>query len=152
MAPVDFVSKARGLLAAGQHQEAVKACRIGLLGQPGSIDGRVVLGQALAALGRHDEALAEMHAVLGMDPRNAEALALRTQTEAAVLAASRAAAAPASPAPTPPAPAPVVTARPAAPAMPPARPAPSAATPPARPPRPATPRTRSRCWRGVVAR
>lgn len=138
VAPVDFVSKARGLLAAGQHQEAVKACRIGLLGQPGSIDGRVVLGQALAALGRHDEALAEMHAVLGMDPRNAEALALRTQTEAAVLAASRAAAAPASPAPTPPAPAPVVTARPAAPAMPPARPAPSAATPPARPPRPAT--------------
>ncbi len=112
MAAVDFVGKARALLAAQQFQEAVKACRIGLLGQPASVDGRIVLGQALAKLGRHDEALAEMHAVLGIEPRNADALALRAEAEAVVNAASRAAAAPV-PAPKPPVPA----ASPTAPTM-----------------------------------
>ena len=35
--------------AAGQFQEAVKVCRLGLLGRPTTVEGRVVLGQALLA-------------------------------------------------------------------------------------------------------
>jgi len=72
VAPVDFVSKARAQVAAQQFLEAVKTCRIGLLGQPGSVEGRLVIGAALAGLGRHDEVLAEMQVVRAAEPHHPE--------------------------------------------------------------------------------
>ena len=51
----------------GQYQEAVKVCRLGLLGRPTTVEGRVVLGQALLALKRYDEVLAEMRVALELD-------------------------------------------------------------------------------------
>ena len=48
------------MCAQGQYHEAVKICRLGLLGKPTAVDGRVVLGQALLALRRYDEVLAEI--------------------------------------------------------------------------------------------
>jgi tetratricopeptide (TPR) repeat protein len=63
----DFVSRGQALVAAGQFQEAVKVCRLGLLGRPTTVEGRVVLGQALLALKRYDEVLAEMRVALELD-------------------------------------------------------------------------------------
>ncbi|MCE9578517.1 MAG: tetratricopeptide repeat protein, partial [Deltaproteobacteria bacterium] len=77
MSPSDFVSRGQSLVAAGAYQEAVKVCRLGLLGRPGALDGRLVLGQALLALRRHDEVLAEMRVALELDPASASAHALR---------------------------------------------------------------------------
>jgi Tfp pilus assembly protein PilF len=77
VSPTDFVSRGQALVAAGQYQEAVKVCRLGLLGRPGALDGRLVLGQALLALRRHDEVLAEMRVALELDPASASGHALR---------------------------------------------------------------------------
>jgi tetratricopeptide (TPR) repeat protein len=63
----DFVSRGQALVAAGQFQEAVKVCRLGLLGRPTTVEGRVVLGSALLALKRYDEVLAEMRVALELD-------------------------------------------------------------------------------------
>jgi tetratricopeptide (TPR) repeat protein len=52
----------------GQFQEAVKTCRLGLLGRPATVDGRIVLGRALLALERFDEVVAEMRVTLEIDP------------------------------------------------------------------------------------
>jgi tetratricopeptide (TPR) repeat protein len=77
VAPSDFVSRGQGLVAAGQYQEAVKICRLGLLGRPTAIEGRIVLGQALLALRRYDEVLAEMRVALELDANSAQAHLLR---------------------------------------------------------------------------
>ena len=77
MAPSDFVSRGQALVAAGQYQEAVKICRLGLLGKPTAVDGRVVLGQALLALRRYDEVLAEMRVALELDNTSAAAYQLK---------------------------------------------------------------------------
>src|SRR5262249_19517695 len=61
------VGGGRGLVSSGQYQEAVKVCRLGLLGRPTTVEGRVVLGQALLALKRYDEVLAEMRVALELD-------------------------------------------------------------------------------------
>ena len=63
----DFVERARELLTAGQAQEAVRACRLGLLSQPGSVPGRVLLAEALLEIGRADDALAEARLALDHD-------------------------------------------------------------------------------------
>jgi tetratricopeptide (TPR) repeat protein len=73
----DFVSRGQGLVAAGQYQEAVKVCRLGLLGRPAEVGGRIVLGQALLALRRFDEVLAEMRVALDLEPSSAAAFQLR---------------------------------------------------------------------------
>jgi len=75
--PSDFVSRGQALVAAGQYQEAVKVCRLGLLGAPTLLDGRLVLAQALLALRRYDEVLAEMRVALELDGRTAAAHALK---------------------------------------------------------------------------
>ena len=49
----------------------MKICRLGLLGQPTLLEGRLVLGMALTALGKHDEVLQEMRVALGTDPDSA---------------------------------------------------------------------------------
>ena len=97
MSPSDFVSRGQSLLAAGQYQEAVKICRLGLLGRPSAVEGRVVLGQALLALRRYDEVLAEMRVALELDPNIAaahhlkgEALLRKGDAVAAIEALARA--------------------------------------------------------------
>lgn len=77
MPPTDFVSRGQALLAAGNYQEAVKVCRLGLLGKPAEVGGRLILGQALMGLRRYDEVLAEMRAALEVDARMAAAHGLR---------------------------------------------------------------------------
>jgi len=73
----DFVTRGQALVSSGQYQEAVKVCRLGLLGRPTTVEGRVVLGQALLALKRYDEVLAEMRVALELDHASAPAQALK---------------------------------------------------------------------------
>ncbi len=77
MSQSDFVTRGQGLVASGQYQEAVKVCRLGLLGRPTTVDGRIVLGQALLALKRYDEVLAEMRVALELDHGSLVAQALK---------------------------------------------------------------------------
>ena len=77
MAQPDFVSRGQDLVLAGQYQEAVKVCRLGLLARPTDVGGRLVLGQALLALRRYDEVLAEMRVAVELDTNNAGAHQLK---------------------------------------------------------------------------
>ncbi len=77
MPATDFVSRSQALVAAGQYQEAVKICRLGLLAKPSDVAGRLILGQALLALRRYDEALAEMRVAVDSEPGNAGAHQIR---------------------------------------------------------------------------
>ena len=77
MPPNDFVSRGQALVASGQYQEAVKVCRLGLLGRPTEVHGRLVLAQALLALRRYDEVLAEMRVALELDGAMAAAHGLK---------------------------------------------------------------------------
>ena len=70
MSQSDFVSRGQALVAAGQFQEAVKVCRLGLLGRPTTVEGRVVLGQALLALKRWREARDAYAEARKIKPRN----------------------------------------------------------------------------------
>lgn len=97
MAHSDFVNRGQHLVAAGQFQEAVKVCRLGLLGQPAVAEGRVVLGRALSGLHRYDEVIAEMRVALDLDPTmidahvlKAEALLRTGESHAAIEALQRA--------------------------------------------------------------
>ena len=85
------MAKGQTLVNSGQYQEAVKVCRLGLLGRPTTVEGRVVLGQALLALKRYDEVLAEMRVALELDHHSftaqrlkAEALLLKGDPHAAM--------------------------------------------------------------------
>ncbi len=73
----EFVQRGRTFVEQGQLQDAVRVCRLGLLGNPNEIEGRLVLGSALLALSRFDEVLAEMGSALLLQPRNPSALALK---------------------------------------------------------------------------
>src|SRR3982751_1099565 len=75
----DFVTRGQALVASGQFQEAVKVCRLGLLGRPTTVEGRIVLGQALLALKRYDEVLAEMRVALELDHSSLTAQALKAE-------------------------------------------------------------------------
>jgi len=77
VAQTDFVSRGQELVTAGQYQEAVKVCRLGLLARPGEVNGRLVLASALLALRRYDEVLAEMRVAIELEPGNAGAHQLR---------------------------------------------------------------------------
>ncbi|MBC7973421.1 MAG: hypothetical protein H7138_00440, partial [Myxococcales bacterium] len=77
MSQSDFVSRGQTLVSSGQFQEAVKVCRLGLLGRPTTVEGRVVLGQALLALKRYDEVLAEMRVALELDHTSTAAHVLK---------------------------------------------------------------------------
>ncbi|MGE0402764.1 MAG: tetratricopeptide repeat protein [Kofleriaceae bacterium] len=55
----------------------MKVCRLGLLGRPTTVEGRIVLGQALLALKRYDEVLAEMRVALDLDHSSAPAQTLK---------------------------------------------------------------------------
>lgn len=75
----DFVTRGQTLVASGQFQEAVKVCRLGLLGRPTTVEGRIVLGQALLALKRFDEVLAEMRVALDLDHSSIPAQVLKAE-------------------------------------------------------------------------
>ena len=79
MSQSDFVTRGQALVAAGQYQEAVKVCRLGLLGRPTTVEGRVVLGSALLALKRFDEVLAEMRVALELDHNSVAAQVLKAE-------------------------------------------------------------------------
>ncbi len=72
----EFVHNGRKLLATRKFQEAVKICRIGLLEDPASVEGRVVLAQALMSLARYDEVIAETRAALELKEDSAPATVL----------------------------------------------------------------------------
>jgi hypothetical protein len=75
----DFVTRGQALVNSGQYQEAVKVCRLGLLGRPTTVEGRLVLGQALLALKRYDEVLAEMRVALELDHASVGAQVLKAE-------------------------------------------------------------------------
>ena len=79
MSQTDFVARGQALVASGQYQEAVKVCRLGLLGRPTTVEGRVVLGSALLALKRFDEVLAEMRVALELDHNSVGAQTLKAE-------------------------------------------------------------------------
>ena len=70
MAGLEFVQRGKALIGKKEYQEAVKACRLGLLAHPSDVEGRLVLGLALMSLHRHEEVLAEMRVALELDPRH----------------------------------------------------------------------------------
>jgi len=72
----EFVHSGRKLLATRKFQEAVKVCRIGLLEDPASVEGRLVLAQALMSLARYDEVIAETRAALELRNDSAPATVL----------------------------------------------------------------------------
>ena len=72
----EFVHSGRKLLATRKFQEAVKICRIGLLEDPASVEGRLVLAQALMSLARYDEVIAETRAALELREDSAPATVL----------------------------------------------------------------------------
>ncbi|HEX4461783.1 MAG TPA: hypothetical protein VIA18_27575, partial [Polyangia bacterium] len=74
---LDFVQRGKVSIVRRQYAEAVKICRLGLLGQPSLLEGRLVLGMALTALGRWDEVLAEMRVALETDANSALAWLLK---------------------------------------------------------------------------
>ena len=67
MSGFEFVQRGKVLIVKKQYQDAVKVCRLGLLAHPTLVEGRLVLGTALMALGRYDEVLAEMRVALELD-------------------------------------------------------------------------------------
>jgi tetratricopeptide (TPR) repeat protein len=74
---LEFIQRGKVLIVRRQFQEAVRVCRLGLLVNPTLVEGRLVLGMALMALGRYDDVLAEMRIALQVDADNALATLLR---------------------------------------------------------------------------
>lgn len=72
----EFVRRAAAHLTREELHEAVKVCRLGLLVNPGCLDGRLLLGTALLALNRADEALSEMRVAVELEADSARAHAL----------------------------------------------------------------------------
>jgi tetratricopeptide (TPR) repeat protein len=69
-ASIAFAALAEEYRRASQFEEAIETCRIGLRRHPAYLSPRVTLAQALFALGRVDEARAELERVLQAAPDN----------------------------------------------------------------------------------
>lgn len=69
-ASIAFAALAEEYRRAGRFEEAVETCRIGLRRHPAYLSPRVTLAQALFALGRVDDARAELEWVLQRAPDN----------------------------------------------------------------------------------
>lgn len=65
-----FVELARQLLEASEPERAADVCERGLEHHPSSLQGRVIWGKALLALGRSDEALTRFEQAIEADPSN----------------------------------------------------------------------------------
>ena len=76
-APLTFATRAEAHRQAGEFDDAIRLCREGLLQHPDHQPARVTLGRALLAVGRYEEAQAELAAVAaaGADQRGASAAA-----------------------------------------------------------------------------
>ena len=61
---VDFVSRGRELVAKSEFQRAADVCQAGLDREPTEIDGWLVLGAALMALGQYREVKIAMNQLL----------------------------------------------------------------------------------------
>ncbi|MFH1130547.1 MAG: tetratricopeptide repeat protein [Pseudomonadota bacterium] len=72
-----FVERGKELIVQRRFLQAARECRLGLLSYPRNVEGRLVLGTALMALGRHEQVLAEMKVVLDLDSNNAVAYRLK---------------------------------------------------------------------------
>ncbi len=59
----DVTARAKQLISERKYQDAVRACRRVLLSRPDEVQVRLLLAQALLALGRHDEVRIEMLAL-----------------------------------------------------------------------------------------
>lgn len=73
-ASIAFAVLAEEYRRAGRHEEAIATCRAGLRRHPAYLSPRVTLGRALLALGRDDEARAELEGVVHAAPDNIAAL------------------------------------------------------------------------------
>jgi tetratricopeptide (TPR) repeat protein len=67
-ASIVFAALAEEYRRAGRYDEAIETCRAGLRRHPAYLTPRVTMGRALVALGRCDEARAELERVLKAAP------------------------------------------------------------------------------------
>src|SRR5689334_19495569 len=74
---LEFIQRGKVMIVRRQFQEAVRVCRLGLLANPTLVEGRLVLGMALMALGRYDDVLSEMRVALEGDAGNVLATLLK---------------------------------------------------------------------------
>lgn len=58
----------------GDYDQAIQVCREGLRQHPGYVSARVTLGRALLETGQHEQARAELEAVLRVAPDNLAAI------------------------------------------------------------------------------
>jgi tetratricopeptide (TPR) repeat protein len=73
-ASVAFAALAEEYRRAGRFQEAVEACRAGLVRHPAYVSARVTLGRALIELGQLGAAKGELEIVLALAPDNLAAI------------------------------------------------------------------------------
>ena len=73
-ASIAFAQLAEEYRRAGQYQEAVECCRVGLVVHPAYASARVTLGRALVQLGEIDQAQHELETVLKLAPENLAAI------------------------------------------------------------------------------
>ncbi|MCA9608200.1 MAG: tetratricopeptide repeat protein, partial [Myxococcales bacterium] len=64
----ELTERAKLLISERRYQEAVRACRRALLSNPGQVEIRLLLGEALLALERYDEVRVEMIALARKAP------------------------------------------------------------------------------------
>ena len=86
----DFVRRAVALFGEQHLEQAARICRLGLLAEPRRLEGRLVLGRALMALGKPEDVLAEMRAVLEQEPDSHQALLLKAEALVRLRSYSRA--------------------------------------------------------------
>jgi len=72
----EVIGRAKQLISERKHQDAVRACRRVLLSRPDEVPVRLLLAQALLALGRHDEVRIEMQSLTRKAPNVAAAYRL----------------------------------------------------------------------------
>ena len=73
-ASIAFAQLAEELRRAGQYEESVDVCRVGLAIHPGYLSARVTLGRALMDLDRIEEARRELEFVRRSAPENLAAI------------------------------------------------------------------------------
>ena len=79
-----FVELARQLLEARSPERAAEVCERGLVHHPTSVQGRVIWGKALLALGRPDEAISRLEQMIGMAGLPMTVASIRSQIANAI--------------------------------------------------------------------
>src|SRR4249919_57563 len=73
-ASIAFAQLAEEYRRAGQPQESIETCRVGLARHPGYLSARVTLGRALLEIGQLDDAQRELELVLKSASENLAAI------------------------------------------------------------------------------